>query len=339
MSHTASSILYIGRFAPSPSGPLHFGSLVTALASYLDAKHHHGQWLVRIEDIDPPREISGAKEMILSSLLAHGLQWDGGTMHQSERSHTYRHHLRQLTPYTYPCFCNRQRIKHLQGVYDGYCLPTKNAFNNEGSEHSQTPRSSTRLRIDSLCAQQQQHCENFQDLFQGQQKQPLATESGDFIVHRKDGLFAYQLAVVADDIAQGITHVIRGSDLLSSTARQRYLWKLMTDKQLIDKPLSDDNSIKETRKSIKATKMALPTYGHLPVATTGDGQKLSKQNQATALDDAHAFNNICRALAFLSHPAPTDLVASNDIPALLYWAISRWDRTAVPRTHAIAVTE
>lgn len=334
MSHTASSHHYIGRFAPSPSGPLHFGSLVTALASYLDAKHHHGQWLVRIEDIDPPREISGAKEMILSSLLAHGLQWDGDIMCQSERSHIYRHYLRELTPYTYPCFCNRQRLNHLQGVYDGYCFTTKNALNNEQSEHSQPLKSSTRLRIDSLCAQQQQHCENFQDLFQGQQVQSLVTESGDFIVHRKDGLFAYQLAVVADDIAQGITHVIRGSDLLSSTARQRYLWQLMTDKQF-----SDDNSTKKTGRPKKEKRMALPTYGHLPVATTGDGQKLSKQNQATALDDAYAFNNICRALTFLSHPVPTGLVASNDIPTLLYWAISCWDRTAVPRTHAIAVTE
>jgi glutamyl-Q tRNA(Asp) synthetase len=300
---------------------------VTALASYLDAKHHHGQWLVRVEDIDPPREIIGAKEMILSSLLAHGLQWDGDIMHQSERSHTYHHYLNQLTPYTYRCFCNRQRLKLLEGVYDGYCLPQTN----ENCERSQTLKSSIRLRINSLGIRQQ-NCESFQDLFQGPQIQPLATDSGDFIVHRKDNLFAYQLAVVADDIAQGITHVIRGSDLLSSTSRQRYLWQLISDKQLSDKPLNDDNSI-------EGKKIALPTYGHLPVATGADGRKLSKQNQATALDDTHAFNNICRALKFLSHTVPTDIAACNDISRLLYWAISHWDRSTVPRTHAIAVTE
>lgn len=332
--HIAESQQYIGRFAPSPSGPLHFGSLVTALASYLDAKHHRGQWLLRVEDIDPPREISGAKEMILSSLLAHGLQWDGDIMYQSERSHTYHHYLCQLTPYTYPCFCNRQRLKPLKGIYDGYCLPTNNTLNSKKSKRPQTAKGSIRLKTDSLGTLQKHHCENFQDLFQGAQHQPLATESGDFIVHRKDDLFAYQLAVVADDIAQGITHVIRGSDLLSSSARQRYLWQLFIDKQMRDVHTTEtDNN------SAKVKGVALPTYGHLPVATTADGRKLSKQNQATALNDNDAFDNICRALTFLSHAAPSDLAARNNIPALLQWAIGHWDRTTVPRTHAISVQE
>jgi glutamyl-Q tRNA(Asp) synthetase len=327
--------LYIGRFAPSPSGPLHFGSLVSALASYLDAKHYHGQWLVRMEDIDPPREVDGAQKRILASLLAHGLQWDGDIMRQSERLHIYQQLLNQLTPYSYPCFCNRQRLNTLNGIYDGHCLRNKEHATQKDDEQSHTYLNSIRLRIDILNNKPQllETTEVFTDLFQQQQKQPLQTESGDFVLRRKDGLFAYQLAVTIDDIAQGITHVIRGADLLSSTSRQRYLWILLHEMRTING--NADLSINARLD----TRQALPKYGHIPIATTPTGQKLSKQNRAAALDNTTAFGNLCQALAFLYHPAPTVIVEQGSIPALLDWGITHWDRGRIPEAAAIAVNE
>ncbi|MFT6220939.1 MAG: glutamyl-Q tRNA(Asp) synthetase [Candidatus Endobugula sp.] len=327
MHNNPTHAAYIGRFAPSPSGPLHFGSIATALASYLDAKHYHGQWLVRMEDIDPPREVDGAQDMILGSLLAHGLQWDGNIMLQSERSQTYQEALSTLWHYSYPCTCNRQRLNTLNGIYDGYCLHNKGSATHNEGEHLHTPKSATRLRTD-IFNDQPQHliaAEIFTDLFQQQQTQPLHTESGDFILHRKDGLFAYQLAVTIDDIAQGITHVIRGADLLSTTSRQRYLWTL-----LCEKLASNDNL---------HAHQPLPEYGHIPIATTTTGQKLSKQNNAAALDNAIAFDNLCRAFTFLCHPAPTNIIEQNSISVLLDWGVRHWNRERIPQVTAIAVKE
>ena len=303
---------YIGRFAPSPSGPLHFGSLITALASYLDAKHHNGQWLVRMEDIDPPREEANAAKRILHSLTAHHLLWDGDIMYQSSRLDAYATALDTLQDNTYQCLCRRQQLFALKGVYDGRCR-------SQAIVNLDDVMTSTRIRVDALKAQDLALAEHYHDLFQGEQHQSLQAEVGDFILRRKDALFAYQLAVTCDDIEQGITHVIRGSDLLSSTSRQRYLTQLLTQ--------------------TTATDYALPQYGHIPVASNKLHQKLSKQNKAKPLDDADAFNNLCHALIFLRHTPPTDITAQHHIPTLLKWAEKHWQRKNIPQALSFVVEE
>ncbi|MFL0796147.1 MAG: tRNA glutamyl-Q(34) synthetase GluQRS [Cellvibrionaceae bacterium] len=285
---------YIGRFAPSPSGPLHFGSLIAALASYLDARAHDGQWLVRMEDIDPPREVPGAARAILKTLEAHQLEWDGEVLYQSHRSDAYNHYLDQLAQQdlSYRCNCTRQRLKELVGVYDQHCLqnpPKKDA------------PAAIRLRTDS-----KQHHGNFLDIFQGEQIDNTA-EEGDFVIHRKDGLYAYQLAVTVDDAYQNITHVIRGSDLLSTTCRQRYLHQLLG--------------------------FTPPQYGHFPVAVNADGNKLSKQNHAPAVDSTKASQNLAHAFQFLNHELPIELEKA---PASeqLQWGVRHWQRKKIPATLA-----
>ena len=223
---------YIGRFAPSPTGPLHLGSLIAALASYLHAHSHNGQWLVRMEDLDPPREMPGAADSILRSLEAHGLHWHGEVMFQSQRLEAYQAaleslHSRQLV---YPCDCTRARLTKLGGIYDGHC---------RNRDNLQAPFA-WRLKVQDRSIQ-------FDDQWQGPQKQNLALELGDYILKRKDGLFAYQLAVVVDDIKQGVNWIIRGSDLLDSSARQLYLFELLGN--------------------------ASVNFGHIPVIENELGQK------------------------------------------------------------------
>lgn len=259
---------YIGRFAPSPSGPLHFGSLVCAVASYLHAKRNNGQWLVRIEDIDPPREQAGASDEILRCLEAHGLHWDGEVEYQSQRNDLYLTTLNWLKDeeLTYPCACTRKRLTPLNGRYDGHCRvhpPSK-----------KTP-AAIRLKTDNLPqaflnvpAQI-----NFFDEVCGEISEDLTETCGDFVIHRKDGLFAYQLAVVVDDIAQNVSHVVRGQDLLDTTARQIFLY------QLLRKPA--------------------PQFCHIPVVLDKNGNKLSKQNHAPALDNKNWKENLKKACAFL----------------------------------------
>ncbi|HSD41782.1 MAG TPA: tRNA glutamyl-Q(34) synthetase GluQRS, partial [Burkholderiales bacterium] len=204
---------YRGRFAPSPSGPLHFGSLVAALGSYLDARMHAGEWLVRMEDLDPPREAPGAADEILRTLESLGLEWDGGVMRQSTRSDAYRSALAQLdkTGATYPCACTRAEISDSAvGGTDGSLVYPGTCRN--GLPAGRTRRA-TRVRVGEAVI-------DFEDAVRGPQRQPLADVVGDFVLLRADGLFAYQLAVVVDDAAQGITDVVRGADLLDSTPRQ-----------------------------------------------------------------------------------------------------------------------
>lgn len=299
---------YIGRFAPSPSGPLHFGSLVAALASYLDARHHQGKWLVRMEDIDPPREIEGAKQWILDSLQAHGLDWDDEVMYQSQRLDHYQYLLELISDYTYRCRCGRQRLLELRGVYDSHCL--HNPFTTDDNY-------SIRLNLDILTDKQLNTVEHFEDLFQGLQTQNLKQNVGDFILRRKDGLVAYQLAVVADDIAQGITHIIRGSDLLSSTPRQGYLTLILA--QTLDMEID------------------LPTYGHIPIATNKLHQKLSKQHKATGIDDSLAFDNLCNALNFLNHPIADTLQFNGNTQRLLRYATDNWQRKKIPNKLSFVV--
>ena len=279
---------YIGRFAPSPSGPLHFGSLVSAMASYLDAKAHHGTWLVRIEDIDPPRELPGAADGILQQLQQHGLNWDGEILYQSQRTEAYLATLEKLQHMgvTYPCQCSRQQLKEQGGLHPCRCK-------------LKDPSAPSALRLEAPTQSQI----TFNDIFQGQQRQDIKHEVGDVVLHRKDGLFAYQLAVVIDDAFQQISHVIRGSDLLDSTPRQICLQQLLA--------------------------LPTPLYGHIPVAINADGQKLSKQNLTPSIDAKTASANLISAMHWLGLPPPTELIHA-DCSELLVWGAENWRRERVP---------
>lgn len=286
---------YIGRFAPSPTGPLHFGSLVTALASYLHARTRQGQWLVRMEDLDPPREQPGAADAILRSLAAHGLGWDGQVWYQSERLAAYNDTLTRLIAagLIYACDCTRQDLQIMGGVYSGRCRT-------RGLAHEPTQALRLRLYDNGVIKTETL---GFVDLLQGVQHQNLRCEAGDPILRRKDGLFAYQLAVVVDDIAQGITHIVRGMDLLSVSARQIALF------QILEAPV--------------------PAFGHLPLVCNQSGQKLSKQNHAPALDNNHASNNLWQALMFLGQNPPAELLGGSP-QELLMWAQLHWCERQLP---------
>lgn len=281
------SATYTGRFAPSPSGPLHFGSLLAAVASWVDARAQAGGWRVRIEDIDPPREMPGADTLILATLEQHGLYWDGEVLYQSSRHERYREVLADLQTrgLAYRCACSRARLASLGHVYDGYCR-----------EHTPPPATpcAIRLRLPDQVIR-------FDDRIQGPQCQSLAA-GGDCIIHRKDGLFAYQLAVVVDDIDQGITDIVRGSDILEATARQIYLTGLLGG--------------------------SVPRYAHIPLALGPDGLKLSKQNHAPALDNAVPAQNLCRALAALGQDPPVNLSAETP-DTVLKWAVTHWNIAAI----------
>jgi glutamyl-Q tRNA(Asp) synthetase len=268
---------YVGRFAPSPTGPLHFGSLVCALASYLDAKRHNGKWLLRIEDIDPPREQRGAADSIKRTLEAHGLFWDEEVRYQSQRSEAYWACLNELKKLglLYKCNCTRARLSPLNGRYDGHCR-----------HHPPTTDEPCALRLKvSDLPPEFRHIRNtieFNDRIQGIQKENVDEVSGDFVIHRKDGFFAYQLAVVVDDVDQGITDIVRGNDLLDTTARQIFLYHILGKTP--------------------------PRYAHIPVVVDDHGNKLSKQNHAPAVDAKQARSNISNALVFLGYsPAEAEI--------------------------------
>jgi len=295
-----SALSSIARFAPSPTGPLHFGSLVSALASYLDIKKRQGQWLVRIEDIDPPREVPGASATILQQLEAHGLHWDGDVLYQSERLPDYMAALDQLRQkdLTYFCQCNRQRMQSLGGIYDSHCRYLQLTAEN----------SATRLNVGEINDGYQE----FNDLIMGEYQQCLRAEVGDFVLRRRDGLFSYQLAVVVDDHYQGITHIMRGSDLLDSTPRQLYLQKCLSYRR--------------------------PNYMHLPVALSTDGQKLSKQNHAAALAPDQEAHNLYTALRWLQQEPPAEL-AHLSVSEILSWGITHWTISKIPSTMGISAPE
>lgn len=285
-----SPVRYIGRFAPSPTGPLHFGSLLGALASFLDARAQRGSWLVRIEDIDPPREVAGAAADILNCLQAHGLHWDGEVCYQSQRSAIYHKAIERLLRdgSAFFCTCSRSELAQHGGIYTGRC---------RNCRERPAAACAVRLRTDAGDIA-------FSDHIQGSVVQNMAREVGDFVLLRKEGLPAYQLAVVIDDAAQGITHVVRGSDLLDSTARQIFL------QHCLDLPT--------------------PQYAHIPVIANDAGQKLSKQTFATALDNGAALENLLAALEFLGQRLPgTDHRQSID--TLLAWAVAHWRIDSVPR--------
>lgn len=289
----ASNTQYRGRFAPSPTGPLHLGSLIAALASYLDARVNDGTWLVRMEDLDPPREEPGAARRILHSLQQHGLHWDEPVLWQGARSHAYAAALDTLAAQGQLFFCDCTRaMLGPGGACRGRCM---------NRQTDVTPPRATRVMVPRDC----QIC--FTDRIQGQQRTALGKQLPDFVVKRKDGLDAYQLAVVVDDAEQAINQIVRGSDLLDSTPRQIFLQQLLA--------------------------YPTPRYCHLPVITNTQGQKLSKQNHAPALDDTAAPSNLRRALRFLRQAEPPAELASVD--RILSFAAAQWAPQQIPATLAV----
>jgi glutamyl-Q tRNA(Asp) synthetase len=286
---------YRGRFAPSPTGPLHFGSLVAAVCSYLEARRNDGEWLVRIEDIDVPRVAPGAVDEMLRALEACGLHWDGEIVRQSTRYDAYHAALHELRSRgrVYACACSRREIADsalsgIEGyVYSGTCRTGLPAG-----------RIARALRVDTRSA-----TVTFDDLLQGRLTQNLETEIGDFIVYRADRVFAYQLAVVVDDAEQGITDVVRGADLLDSTPRQIYLQRLLGLPQ--------------------------PRYVHLPVAVDAGGEKLSKQTLAPAVDPDQPVPALLAALRFLGQNPPPRLEAGR-VEDVWQWTSAGWRLDRVP---------
>jgi glutamyl-Q tRNA(Asp) synthetase len=293
---------YHGRFAPSPTGPLHFGSLVAAVGSYLQARSQGGRWSVRIDDIDPPREMPGAADAILRTLDRFGLHWDGPVIYQSRRMDAYVDALTRLAAagMTYPCVCSRRDIAEHAGdsqatvPYPGTCRQGVPPGSNDYA---------IRVRVEDAPIR-------FVDRAQGRVVENLNEISGDFVVRRRDGLIAYHLAVVVDDAEAGITEIVRGCDLLDSTARQVHLQRLLN--------------------------LATPDYLHLPVAVDRTGQKLSKQNLAAPVDGSDPVPTLSKVMAFLGQGQYTD-VRNADPAAFRAWAIDRWNPADIPPLREIRV--
>ncbi len=279
---------YIGRFAPSPTGPLHFGSLVAAVASYCDAKAHQGQWLVRIEDIDPPRIQVGASDIILAQLQAYGLIPDDNVIYQQSRYAAYEAALASLSEQQgiFYCTCSRTQLQG-QSRYPGTCR----------THHKPLNECAIRLRVND------NSFVSFNDLILGVQHSVLDEELGDFVIKRRDGLYAYQLAVVVDDAWQGVTHIIRGADLLDNTARQIYLQRCLG--------------------------VPTPIYGHIPLAIDHLAQKLSKQNLAQAIPTPANPQLLLSALHHLGQAVPPSSLTT--CPEILNFAVSVWRREDIPQ--------
>ena len=305
MAESAQAVVtarYRGRFAPSPTGPLHFGSLVAAVGSYLDARANGGEWLVRIEDIDAPRTVPGAADGILRTLEGFGFQWDGEVVFQSRRLDLYHAALvdLQLAGLVYPCSCSRSEIaavasrRSIDGglLYPGTCR--------QGVRSGEAARA-WRLRVVDREF-------SFVDRVQGVSSQNLERDVGDFVLLRADGQYAYQLAVVVDDAAQGVNSVVRGVDLLDSTARQIWLQQCLG--------------------------LPTPSYAHLPVAVNGAGEKLSKQTLAPAVDPMDGAGLLAQVLRFLGHSVPEE-ISRLALGEFWCWAISAWDISKVPAVRAI----
>lgn len=278
--------VYRGRFAPTPSGPLHLGSLLTALASYLDARAHQGQWLVRIDDVDPYRARRGADDRILFSLEALGLCWDGPVARQSQRLERYRIALSTLAErgLVYPCICSRKTLADLSnpGIYPGTCRNRPPIAQPDGH--------ALRLLVPDQTIR-------FEDRAQGPVVQNLAREVGDFILFRRDQAFAYHLATAVDDADQGITDIVRGHDLLKSTPRQIHLQNLLA--------------------------LPTPRYAHTPILVDSSGCKLSKRTLAPEAETRFPGKILCRLLNWLRLEPPDELMEAPPVD-ILDWAIPRW---------------
>lgn len=278
---------YVGRFAPSPSGPLHLGSLVTALGSFLQARVNKGKWLLRIDDLDAPRVVEGAIEKILQSLVAYGLQWDDSIVFQSRNNHLYSHTLTTLIDknLTYKCECTRRQIKKIGLYYTGTCRskiivtePYAIRFLKHQFIHSYEDRLLGTLEVDPSAAKE------------------------DFVLRRRDGIIAYHLASVADDIEMGVTEIVRGADLIMPTACQIAIFK--------------------------ALEAELPSFIHLPIVTFADGRKFSKQYHAPAIQDKDASENLCNALSFLGFSLPKKLTTAS-VQSILDWSIENWSLSTI----------
>jgi len=293
---SSQSYTYRGRFAPSPTGPLHKGSLVAAIASYLEAKKHNGQWLVRMEDVDELRNVKGAADSILHSLEAFGFKWDEDVLYQTQRKEAYADALQTLKAQNrvYPCICSRKSLKAkaasgkiISGefglIYPGTC--TDNTF--------------TKFKPDDYAIRIKVPEKNFSfnDALLNENSQNLKAELGDFIIRRRDGLFAYQLAVVVDDAFQNISHVVRGADLLDSTPRQLFLQQCMGYPQ--------------------------PQYSHLPLIMHNNGDKLSKQTGAKGIGHKADIPLLVECLKFLGQEPP-DSLASESLSNVWQWAKENW---------------
>lgn len=287
---------YIGRFAPSPTGPLHLGSLLTAVASFVDARANSGHWLVRMEDIDPPREMMGAAEQILVTLQHYGLCWDGEVRYQSQQQARYEVVVQQLLNQgeAFYCTCSRSQIQAVSrtGTYPGTCRQC---------QQPPTQPSAVRIKVDDQDIQ-------FNDLIQGKMFCNLRHQGGDFVIRRKEGLYAYHLAVVLDDADQGITHVVRGCDLLESSFCHWHLQQRLN--------------------------LTHPTYAHLPVFVNQDGQKLSKQTFAEPLPLSPPGPRLLYCLAALGQKPPSTLKGANAAD-ILQWAIENWQFERIPRCRSL----
>lgn len=298
---------YCGRFAPSPTGPLHFGSLIAAVGSYLEARQQGGLWRLRIEDVDQPRCQAGASDDILRLLEAYGFAWDGAVMYQSQRTAAYRAAFAQLQAAgrVFPCACTRKELadSRVATAITTAAQVTADAQIYPGTCRNGLPAGRTarawRLRVDDAQIQ-------FTDALHGIVSQDLAQAVGDFVLLRADGLFAYQLAVVVDDAEQGVNHIVRGADLLSSTSRQILLQRLL--------------------------QLPTPQYAHLPLVLNAAGEKLSKQTLATPLQrtPAQASLALHAALQFLGQRPPHELRQAH-VHELWQWAMAHWSLTQVPR--------
>jgi len=291
---------YRGRFAPSPTGPLHFGSLVAAVGSYLEAKSRGGQWLVRMEDLDPPREQPGAASLILRTLEACGMGWDRKPMYQSQRREAYRAALARLEAQglIYVCGCSRREIADSGLGPDGALIYPGTCRN--GLAPGKTSRA-TRIRVGDTVIE-------FEDAVQGKIRQDLAAEVGDFVLLRADGLYAYQLAMVVDDAEQGITDVVRGADLLDSTPRQIYLQRLLG--------------------------LRTPRYLHLPAAVNAAGEKLSKQTRAAPVDERDPVPVLAQVMDFLGQ-APPEQLHRAPLAEFWRWALAHWDTARIPHQRSL----
>ncbi|MDX1589173.1 MAG: tRNA glutamyl-Q(34) synthetase GluQRS [Oleiphilaceae bacterium] len=275
---------YCGRFAPSPTGPLHQGSLVAALASYLDARAHQGRWLLRIEDLDPLRESDSARDRILASLEAHGLHWDGPVRYQSQQHRAYEQRLAQWRQQgrLYPCHCSRKELQASQGRHPRHCR--------QSPDWHRTGPHALRFALNDTE-------DHWQDRLLGEIPYALHAELDDPVLKRKEGYYAYHLGVVSDDIDQGVNQVVRGQDLLEATPIHRALYQ--------------------------ALEQTPPEYLHIPLLCNEQGQKLSKQTHAPALDDSQASANLWSALRSLFQSPPADLQPA-PVTEILQWAIQHW---------------
>lgn len=287
---------YVGRFAPSPSGPLHFGSLFCALISFLDARSNQGKWLIRIEDIDTPRVNPEYTDVILNSLRAHCLDWDSDLVLQSERHALYSQYLNKLNRYDliYGCNCSRKQIRARGQFYDGHCREKQLPF-----EHN------------ALRFKQQTYHNKFFDKFLGDVNITNLIANEDPVLQRADLIYAYHLAVVVDDIEQGVTDIVRGNDLLDTTPIHLALYNALGAKS--------------------------PVYGHIPVLAQKPNQKLSKQHHSPGINDANPLDNLKLALKIIGYDEKLVYQFTN-ITKLLYWAIDNWTLIEVPRKSEILMS-